>query len=98
VPEREGESPGIEVVSRPTPRTFETERRAEQADVTTRPACPSRSAEQAPPTDAQLEAAIVQAVTLGAVDVARTLAERLQARRRPAAVVNLSAERHRRVR
>jgi hypothetical protein len=57
---------------------------------------PADTAPRAEPTDAELEAAIVRAVTAGAFDVARTLAGRLEARRRPAAVVYLTDERSRR--
>jgi hypothetical protein len=43
------------------------------------------------PTDAELEAAIVRAVMLGAVDVAKALADRLEARRMGANVIALRA-------
>jgi hypothetical protein len=45
------------------------------------------------PTDAELERGILDAVSLGLGDVARTLSHRLQARRRGPNVIDLDRER-----
>jgi hypothetical protein len=57
---------------------------------------PFETARGAEPTNGELERAIVDAVTMGAVDVARTLAARLEARRRADNVIDLEGERRRR--
>jgi hypothetical protein len=51
---------------------------------------------ESPPTDAELEKAIVDAVGLGLGDVARALAARLDARTRAPNVVDFERERTRR--
>jgi hypothetical protein len=56
---------------------------------------PVATARGTQPTDEELERAIVQAVTLGALDVARTLARRLDGRR-SATLVHLDREREKR--
>ena len=56
---------------------------------------PARGAESMP-TEAELERAIVDAVTMGLGDVARTLAARLEARRHAPNVISLDDERARR--
>jgi hypothetical protein len=60
---------------------------------------PPKPAEAAPgpvpPSEAELERAIVQAVTLGAVDVARTLAVQLEKRRQVCGVIDIRAHRPR---
>jgi hypothetical protein len=51
---------------------------------------------RAEPTDAELERAVVEAVMVGAIDVARTLATRLEKRRATPNVVDLDRERAKR--
>jgi hypothetical protein len=70
--------------SEPTLRTGRDE--TTRAEIESRPATSSPHSptqfEAEPPSDAELERAIVQAVTASAFDVARTLATQLEERRR----------------
>lgn len=54
------------------------------------------TARGAEPSDAEMERAIVDAVTAGALDVARVLAARLESRRVAGNVVDLTIERAKR--
>jgi integrase len=99
------EAPGIESATIPATFLDESSRslsiaaeespRAETVRDRLGPVATTGGAERGPPSDAELERGIVEAVTLGLADVARALAGRLEERRRGRVgnVVPLSARR-----